>query len=115
MFRKNDLGEYEARVGGIRFVCDELPPDAEATVEAFAARYQNGGYAALCDYLIEAGIGEEFPGLDTSRLRFLLGDPIVSLDRQTVTYADHRLDDDSILVVEYEGMLERFLDMTVDG
>ena len=31
MFQKNDLGEYEARVGGIRFVCDELPPDAEAT------------------------------------------------------------------------------------
>ena len=61
MFRKNDLGEFEARVGGMMFVCDELPPDAEAMVEAFAARYQNGGYAALCDYLVEEGDGGFFP------------------------------------------------------
>ncbi len=114
-FEKNVLGEYELRIKNLCFICDELPDDAEALAQRLADRYFGGGYLELVQLLIDAGIADEYEDLDEKKLKFSLGDPLIDIMNQTVTYPDSSLDDDSIITITYTGEMAEFLRFSVDG
>ncbi len=114
IFKRNDLGEFEAVIERITFVCDEIEEGFGELAEQLAAAY-NQKSDAICAFLIEEGIEDVFGEIKQNMLMKLLGRPIISLDRSTVTYPDHSLDDDSIIEFEFEGIMENFIHLSIDG
>ncbi len=114
IFKRNDLGEFETVIDRITFVCDETEEGFGELAEELAAAYKQKN-DAICAFLIEEGIEDVFGEIPQDKLMKLLGRPIISLDRSTVTYPDHSLDDDSIIEFEFEGMMESFMYLSIDG
>lgn len=114
-FEKNILGEYELRIKNLRFICDELPEDAEALARRLADRYFGGGYMELVQFLLDVGIAECYEDFDEKKLKFSLGDPLIDIVNQTITYMDSTLDDDSIITITYTGEMAEFLRFSIDG
>ena len=53
--------------------------------------------------------------LSAGQLMAALGKPQIDLDRNVITYLEHTLDDVHIFEVEFQGMLEEFLYVSIDG
>ena len=114
MFKKNDLGEYEMKIKGIRFVCEEPDEGFEDAAEKIAECYK-ARLSAIAQFLLDNGIEECFGELTPEQIVKSLGAPIIDLSAGTVLYADHGFDDDSIIEFEFDGILEEFDYLSIDG
>ena len=114
MFSKNQLGEYEEKIGRITFVCDEANSETEKKASAIAECY-NDALSDIADFMLSEGIEEYFGELQKKDIINSLGMPIISLDRNTVTYPDNGFDDMLIIEFHFEGILEGFSDLDIDG
>ena len=114
LFKKTDLGDYEAVIDGVGFVCENADKDTESRAQAIAAAYRER-FGELADFMLDEGIGEEYEGLTADRRKKALGKPVIDLDANTISYLDHKLDDDHIIEVEFDGELDEFLYLNIDG
>lgn len=114
MFSLNGLGEYEARLGGITFVCDEADSASEERASAIANRYKEK-LSEIAEFMISEGISEYFGDISESNIIKSLGFPIISLDRNTITYPDNGFDDMLIIEFHFNGVLESFYELDIDG
>ncbi|MBO5227106.1 MAG: hypothetical protein J6B17_03335 [Ruminococcus sp.] len=114
MFRLNDLGEYEAVIDRITFVCDEVDDSFEETAVRLAEVYSSR-LESIADFLLDEGISDVFGEISPDKLIKALGKPVVNLENETITYADNSLDDYCIIEFEYTGLFESFSYLNIDG
>lgn len=114
MFALNNLGEYEARLGNITFVCDNADTGAEITANAIAECYKDK-LRDIAAFMLSEGIEEYFGDVSESDIIKNLGSPIISLDRKTITYPDNSFDDMLIIELRFTGILDDFCDFDIDG
>lgn len=114
MFVLNDLGEYEARLGNITFVCDNGDTGAEIAANAIAECYKDK-LRDIAVFMLSEGIEEYFGDVSESDIIKNLGAPIICLDRKVITYADNSFDDMLIIELHYNGLLDEFYGLDIDG
>lgn len=104
---------HTAKMNGIEFICEEATPELEKAVPALAEAYQEK-LPRLAAFIMK-DIAEFFGEMTEDELTDALGTPQIDLDRETVTYLDHTLDDTHIIEVEYGGLLDEFYEVSIDG
>lgn len=104
---------YTAEINKVRFICEEVQEDYEDTARDIAEVYEDK-LPELADFIL-SDVGDIFGDITVEDVEDALGTPLIDLDRETVTYTDHTLDDMHIIEVEYEGILDDFLGVSVDG
>ena len=104
---------YTARIDSVEFICEEVKEGYEDTAREIAEVYEDK-LPELASF-IAADVEDIFEDITADDLVEALGTPLIDLDRETVTYLDHTLDDIHIIEVEYEGILDDFLGVSVDG
>lgn len=114
MFVKNELGEYEAKIDRLLFVCDEVKDGYEMLAGNLARAYRSR-LEAIGKFLLEEGVEEVFGEMHTAKIVRSLGKPVVNLDKYTLTYAEHSFDDYSIITIEFAGLFEEFSYLFIDG
>ncbi len=114
MFIKNDLGEFQAVINRILFVCDEPSQELVSTAQAIAEVYKDR-LEDIATYLMDEGITEICGEISTAKLIRSLGKPIIDLERGIITYPDNALDDYYIIEFEFSGILEEFSGLCIDG
>ncbi len=114
MFVRNELGEYEAKIDKLTFVCEEVQDGYEELAAQLAKVYKSR-LEAIGKFLIDEGIEEVFGELQPARLIRALGRPLIDLSNESITYADNSLDDYSIISFEYTGLFEEFSYLCIDG
>ena len=105
---------YTATINSLEFICQEVKEGYEDTASEIAEVYDDK-LLELADMILDEAediFGEE---LTVDELADSLGTPLIDLDRETVTYLDHVLDDIHIIEVEYEGILDDLLGVSIDG
>lgn len=114
MFRfDKSAGQYAAWRNGIRFICGKPSFELRQRAARIAVSYYIR-LPAIRDFL--AGEAHGFPGLrDCGNISEVLGRPVVDLDAQRVEYPWNLVSPVHIIGFEYQGDLERFAHMTVDG
>ena len=104
---------YTARIDSVEFICEEVQKDYEDVAREIAEVYEDK-LPELADFIL-ADVGDIFGDITVEDVMEALGTPLIDLDRETVTYTDHKLDDMHIIEVEYEGILDDLLGVSVDG
>lgn len=114
MFTLNEYEEYESIINGIRFICEEPEDDFEKTASKIAEVYESR-LNDIVQFLLEEGITDTFGEFTPGELIEALGAPCIDLDRETISYLEHSLDDTHIIEFEYSGLLEEFSYLSIDG
>ena len=104
---------YTARIDSVEFICEEVQEGYEDTARDIAEVYEDK-LPELAEFIL-SDVGDIFGDITVQDVMEALGTPQVDLDRETVTYTDHTLDDIHIIEVEYEGILDDLLGVSVDG
>ena len=107
-----EYGAYLAELDGMEFICEEPSEEYEEQAKALAACYEER-LTDLSEFMLEELDGV-YGLLTADEFASGLGRPQFDLDRNCVTFLEHDFDD-HILEVEYEGQLEEFLILTMDG
>ena len=114
LFKKTDLGDYEAVIDGVGFVCESADKDTESRARAVAKAYHER-FEELADFMLAEGLSEVYGEMTAEKLKKALGKPVIDLGADTISYLDHKLDDDHIIEVEFDGELDEFLYLSIDG
>ena len=104
---------YTAEIDKIKFICEEVQDVYEETAREIAEVYEDK-LPELAEFIL-SDVGDMFGDITAEDIAESLGEPLVDLDRETVTFLEHTLDDVHIIEVEYEGAFEDFLGVSVDG
>ena len=111
-FNEEEQG-YTAEINKVRFICEEVQDGYEDTAREIAEVYDDK-LAELAEFIL-ADVEDIFGDITVEEVMDSLGTPEIDLDRETVTYLEQKLDDMHIIEVEYEGILEDFLGVSLDG
>ena len=103
---------YLAELDGIEFLCETPSEELEELAKNLAACYEDR-LPDLAEFMLEELDGVYGP-MTTEEFIAQLGTAQIDLDRSCVVYLEHDFDD-HILEVEFEGELEEFLILTMDG
>lgn len=114
MFQMNDYDQYELVLNGIRFVCEEIADDY-AEIAAKLAEIYESRLESIAQFLLDEDICGFFGELTAEQIIALLGMPEIDLDSNQVIYAEHAFDNPHMISFEYEGMLDAFQYMCIDG
>ena len=104
---------YTAEIDKVRFICEEVQEDYEDAAREIAEVYEDK-LPEIAEFILE-DVGDIFGEITSEDVIEALGTPQIDLDRETVTYFDHKLDDIHIIEVEYEGILDDLLGISIDG
>lgn len=114
MFYINDNEEYETQINGITFICEEVEADFEKIASEIAECYENK-LDSIAEFLLDEGISDFWGEISVDELKKALGVPVINLDNESIVYLEHILDDEHIIEFEYEGILENFMYLNIDG
>lgn len=115
MFSLNGLGEYEAKINGITFIYDEADSASSEIKAAAIAKCYKEKLDEIVKFMMNEGITEYFGDISVNDIIKNLGFPIINLDRNTVTYPDNNFDDMLIIEFRFNGVLENFYGLDIDG
>ena len=104
---------YTAEIDKVKFICEEVQEGYEDAAREIAEVYEDK-LPELAEFIL-ADVEELFEDITASDVMEALGEPLVDLDRETVTYLNHTLDDIHLIEVEYEGILDDLLGVSLDG
>lgn len=112
---KRDAGgnDYFAVIDGIEFICEVVKPEFEEAAPALVKAYQEK-LPRIAEHLLDE-VTAMFGPITTSELTDALGPPQIDLDRGTLSFLEHTLDDDHVIEVEYSGLFDELYDVTIDG
>ena len=108
-----DENDYEAEIGGIRFVCQEMKLAYEAAAADLAVAYKKK-LPQIIAFMLD-DITEIFGDISADALKDALGTPEIDLDRNTISYFEQTLDDSHIIEVAYGGAFEDLYEVIIDG
>ncbi|MCI9376781.1 MAG: hypothetical protein HFF85_10320 [Oscillibacter sp.] len=108
-----DSDAYLAERNGVLFLCEEPSGELERFAEALAACYERRR-SDIARHMLPR-LTRIYGDLSAGQLMAALGKPQIDLDRNVITYLEHTLDDVHIFEVEFQGMLEEFLYVSIDG
>ena len=114
MFTLNDNNEYEVKINGISFVCESVEEGFEETAASIAEVYESK-LNDIAEFMLEEGISDFFGELTPEQIIKSLGTPTIDLERYLVTYLEHTFDDEHIIEFEYDGLLDEFFYLSIDG
>ncbi|MCH5193608.1 MAG: hypothetical protein J1F11_06575 [Oscillospiraceae bacterium] len=114
MFALNENNEYEAEISGIKFVCESPDESLEEAAAEIAGIYESK-LNSIAEFMIDEGISDCFGELSPEKIISSLGKPVIDLERSLITYLEHTLDDIHIIELEYDGLLDEFFYLSIDG
>lgn len=115
MFKYNEGDQVFAQeINGIFFVCDELFYDCQKYAESLAKIYdEKTDDIAL--YMLDNDIEAYFGKQSIQTVKESLGKPMIDIGRCTLSYLEHTFDSVHIIEIEFDGLFEKFLCITIDG
>ncbi len=105
--------QYKAIINNITFVCKEIKPQCEQYAKDLANNYDKK-ILDIIKYML-SDIEEMFGINDVEIIRNSLGNPLIDLDNNRLSYLEQTLDDMHIIDVEFDGIFEKFYDVSIDG
>lgn len=115
MFEYNDkLQSFTRTIDDMVFECGEYKLEYDSLSEELSSIYQLKlpEIALFVKPEIDSFFGSDF---SVESIIECLGYPIIDLEINTITYVEHTFDAEHIITVEFDGMLERFLNTVIDG
>lgn len=103
---------YLAEINGVELICETPGKEREEQAEVLAARYESC-LLGLARFMLDELDGLYGP-LTVREFIARLGRPQINLDESVIRFLEHDFDD-HILEVPFEGELEEFLVLTMDG
>lgn len=105
---------FECEISGIEFVCEEEFAGCEEYAINLADAYLDK-IDKIVDFMISEEIETYFGEMTPDKLISALGKPQIDVGRSLITYLEHTLDSIHIIEIEFSGVFEKMLYMTIDG
>lgn len=105
--------QYKTIINSITFVCKEMKPEYEQYAKDLANNYDKK-IIDIIQYML-SDIEEMFGINDVEIIRNSLGNPLIDLDNNRLSYLEQTLDDIHIIDVEFDGIFENFYEVSIDG
>lgn len=102
-----------AEINGVRFCCEEEKDGYASQAQELAEVYEDK-ISDIVSFILDE-VCSMFGDISKEDLADALGTPLIDLDREVVTYLEQTLDDIHIIDVEYEGLLDEFCEVVIDG
>lgn len=114
MFEYDKKNEVYVKNGGIiKIVCKKMTEEKDiisrAIIEVFESKKPD------LETLIYDEIRDYYDELSFEQMVDNLGVPTIDIDRELILYYNHTLDSEHIISVEYNGILDGFIGVTVEG
>ncbi len=105
--------QYKAIINNITFVCKEIKPEYEQYAKDLANNY----YKKILDIIqyMLFDIEKMFGINNVEIIKNSLGNVLIDLDNNRLSYLEQTLDDMHIIDVEFDGIFEKFYDVSIDG
>lgn len=115
MFEFNEESElFEVELQGVRVVCDELFDGCEESAKELAACYDKK-LPEIAAYMLSEDIEAYYGKLSVETIVANLKTPQIDVGRCLLTYLEHTLDDMHIIEIEFDGVMDEFLSMSING
>ena len=105
--------QYKAIINNITFACKEIRPEYEQYAKDLANNYDRK-MLDIIQYML-SDIEEMFGISDVEIIKNSLGNALIDLDNNRLSYLEQTLDDVHIIDVEFDGIFEKFYDVSIDG
>lgn len=105
--------QYKAIINNITFVCKEIKPEYEQYAKDLANNYDKK-ILDIIQYML-FDIEEMFGINNVEIIKNSLGNVLIDLDNNRLSYLEQTLDDMHIIDVEFDGIFEKFYDVSIDG
>lgn len=105
--------QHKAVLNNITFVCDEIKPEYEQYAKDLANNYDKK-ILDIIKYML-SDIEEMFGINDVENIKNSLGNALIDLDNNRLSYLEQTLDDMHIIDVEFDGIFEKFYYVSIDG
>ena len=105
--------QYKAIINNITFVCKEIKAEYEQYAKDLANNYDKK-ILDIIQYML-SDIEEMFGINDVEIIKNSLGKSLIDLDNNRLSYLEQTLDDMHIIDVEFDGIFEKFYDISIDG
>lgn len=108
-----DSEMFRGELSGVIFVCEDIEDGYEESARKLAESYGQK-LPEIADFILP-DIREMFGGVTKEKLTESLGRPLIDLDSGLLTYLDHTLDNTHIIEIEFSGIFDKFLSISIDG
>lgn len=105
--------QYKAIINNITFVCKEIKPEYEQYAKDLANNYDKK-ILDIIQYML-FDIEKMFGINNVEIIKNSLGNVLIDLDNNRLSYLEQTLDDMHIIDVEFDGIFEKFYDVSIDG
>lgn len=105
--------QHKALINNITFVCDEIEPEYEQHAKDLANNYDKK-ILDIIKYML-SDIEEMFGINDVENIKNSLGNALIDLDNNRLSYLEQTLDDMHIIDMEFDGIFEKFYYVSIDG
>lgn len=105
--------QHKAVINNITFVCNEMKPEYEKYAKDLANNYDKK-ILDIIKYMLP-DIEEIFKINDVENIKNSLGNALIDLDNNRLSYLEQTLDDIHIIDVEFDGIFEKFYYVSIDG
>ena len=105
--------QYKAIINNITFVCKEIKPEYEQYAKDLANNYDKK-ILDIIQYML-FDIEKMFGINNVEIIKNSLGNALIDLDNNRLSYLEQTLDDMHIIDVEFDGIFEKFYDVSIDG
>ena len=105
--------QYKAIINNITFVCKDVKPEYEQYAKDLANNYDKK-ILDIIQYML-FDIEKMFGINNVEIIKNSLGNALIDLDNNRLSYLEQTLDDMHIIDVEFDGIFEKFYDVSIDG
>lgn len=105
--------QHKAALNNITFVCDEIKPEYEQYAKDLANNYDKK-ILDIIKYML-SDIEEMFGINNVENIKNSLGNALIDIDNNRLSYLEQTLDDMHIIDVEFDGIFEKFYYVSIDG
>ena len=106
-------GKLAAEIHEVRFECEKIDYNIEMKAYEYANFYRKRLKNLVTQMMDE--LAAFYGEMSAEEVIESLGKPLIDLDNRIITYTEHTLDDVHIIDVEFEGILEKVLEVRIDG
>ena len=105
--------QYKLIINNITFICKEVKPEYEQYVKDLVNNYDKK-ILDIIQYML-SDIEEMFGINNVEIIKNSLGNALIDLDNNRLSYLEQTLDDMHIIDVEFDGIFEKFYGVSIDG
>ena len=109
----DDLQMYTTVIDGVTVAYDEMP-DSDEEARHFAKLYAEK-LDEIAAFIISESIEDCYGPQTVESVKANLGMPEIEPEQCMINYLEHTFDEEHIIGIEYDGDMEKFLYMSLDG